>query len=117
MPTYSKQLLSGSTNGKGIFVTANGTASPTLLHTAPAGTTSLDEVYLYACNMAPSNGTVAILWGGTVFPDDITATTVTQNSGRNLLVDGRLINNGLSITVYSNGTGMVMDGFVNRITA
>lgn len=117
MATYSKQLLSGSTSGKSIFVTASGTNSPTLLHTAPSGTTSLDEVYLYACNLAPSNGTVAVMWGGTVYPNDITTATVLQNSGRNLLVDGRLLTNGLSVTVYSNGTGMVMDGFVNRITA
>ena len=36
MATYSKELLSGSTNGKGILVVETATAG-TLLHTAVSG--------------------------------------------------------------------------------
>jgi hypothetical protein len=46
MPTFSRQLLSGSTNGREIPVAA--TATPgTLLHTGVTGTTAFDEVYLW----------------------------------------------------------------------
>ena len=49
MATYSKQLLSGGTNGKNIKVAATATAGTTI-HTANAGTTDIDEIWLYACN-------------------------------------------------------------------
>ena len=43
MATFTKTLLSGSTNGKAILVAA--TATPgTTIHTAVAGTSSLDEM-------------------------------------------------------------------------
>ena len=43
MATYSKQLLSGGTNGKNIKVAATATAGTTI-HTAVAGTTDIDEI-------------------------------------------------------------------------
>jgi hypothetical protein len=116
MATYTKHLLSASTSGRGILVTATGTNTPTLIHTAQAGTNSLDELYLYASNMALSNGTLAVCWGGTVFPNDITTTPLLPGAGRVLVMDGRLIQDNLVVSAYSNGTAVVVDGFVNRIT-
>ena len=47
MATFSRVLLSGGTSGAPIPVAA--TATPgTLIHTAVAGATSFDEVYLWA---------------------------------------------------------------------
>jgi hypothetical protein len=117
MATYTKHTLSASTSGRGILVTATGTNTPTLIHTAQSGSNILDELYLYACNLAPSNGTLAVCWGGTVFPNDITTATVLQGAGRVLVMDGRLIQDGLVVSAYSNGTAVVVDGFVNRITS
>ena len=51
MATYSKQLLSGSTNGKGIKI-AN---TSTTVHTAVAGTSDIDEIWLYAVNSSGSD--------------------------------------------------------------
>ena len=46
MATYTKRLLSGSTNGRPIKVAA--TATPgTTIHTAVTGTTDFDEVWIY----------------------------------------------------------------------
>lgn len=47
MATFSKQILSGSTDGKAILVTATATAGTTI-HTASSTTTTLDEVWIYA---------------------------------------------------------------------
>ena len=49
MSSLSKQLLSGSTNGRMIKVVAVATPG-TLIHTAIAGAVDIDEVWLYACN-------------------------------------------------------------------
>ena len=49
MATYSKTILSGSTDGRGILVTATATAG-TLIHTGSATATTLDEIWLYAVN-------------------------------------------------------------------
>ena len=50
MATFSRVLLSGGTSGAPIPVAA--TATPgTLVHTAVAGATSFDEVYLWASNV------------------------------------------------------------------
>lgn len=116
---YSKQLLSGSTNGKNIVVNGTGTAAPTLIHTAVAGTSSFDEVYLYAHNISGATTSISICWGGTNYPDDFLSTALTAGLGRQLLVDGKLLQNGLSISAYVTVTGtnsILVDGFVNRIS-
>jgi hypothetical protein len=116
---YSKALLSGSTNGKNIVVTGNGTSNAVTIHTAPAGTNTLDEVYLYAHNLGIAGFVVNIGWGGTVYPNDFTAVNLTNGQGRILIEDGRLIQNGLSVIAYTATAGtnlVVIDGFVNRIT-
>ena len=116
---YSKQLLSASTNGKNILVNGTGTAAPTLLHTAVSGTASLDELYIYAHNTTGASQTFTLLWGGTVVPDDSLSLSVAAGLGRQLLIDGKLLQNGLAVSAYVAAAGtnaIVVDGFVNRIT-
>jgi len=68
MATFTKTLLSGSTNGKAILVAA--TATPgTTIHTAVAGTSSLDEIWLYAVNSSNSDVKLTIEWGETTAPN------------------------------------------------
>ena len=75
MPSYSKQLLSGSTNGRGILVAATATAG-TLIHTAVSGTSSLDEVWLYAHNTSASAVKLTLEWGGVTSPNDLIEVTI-----------------------------------------
>ena len=57
MATYSKAHFSQSTNGRGILVAATSTPG-TLIHTAVAGTSDIDEVWIYAaCNTGTSKKT------------------------------------------------------------
>jgi hypothetical protein len=68
MSTYTKQLLSGSTNGLGIKLTQTSTPGNTL-HTAVSGTSALDEIWLYAYNAHTADVVLTIEWGQTTVPD------------------------------------------------
>jgi hypothetical protein len=115
MATYSKLILSGSVNGKQIALTgSNNSSSVTPIHTAIAGTTSVDEIYLYAACNAANSVTCSILWGSSSVADSISA-VINPAQGRVLLVDGKLLQNELVVSGYGSGTGVVIDGFVNRV--
>jgi len=115
MAVLSKEKLSGSTDGKQIKVAA--TATPgTLIHTAVSGTTDLDEIWLYAYNHHTANVDLTIEWGGVASPDDLVQITIPFKAGRFLVVDGKLLQNGLIVRAFASVANVVMiDGFVNRI--
>jgi hypothetical protein len=116
MATYSKKLLSGSTNGKGIKVAATATAG-TVIHTAVAGTSSLDEVWLYAHNTSATAVKLTLEWGGVAAPDDhIEINIGAEGTGLILVAPGILLQNGLIVRAFA-GTGNVINifGYVNRI--
>ena len=99
------------------MVAAVTSASAVPIHTAVAGTSSIDEVWIYAYNDDTSNHLLSILWGGTVEPNNVTRTAIPFKSGRVLCVDGMLLNNGLTIQAYADVSGSIMiDGFVNNIS-
>lgn len=115
MATYSKQLLSGSTNGKQIKVVAT-SSSGTLIHTAVSGTTGLDEVWLYAMNTDTTSRKLTIQWGGTASPDDLIELTIPAESGYTLVVPGLLIQNSLVIRAFAaTANVIVIGGYVNRV--
>lgn len=118
MATYSRQLLSGSTNGKPIPVAA--TATPgTLIHTAVAGTTGFDEVYLWVSNVTGSAATLTLEFGGTSDPGDhmIKAVSIPANSGPTPVSFGQVLQNGLVVRAFSGtASALNVSGFVNRIS-
>ena len=116
MATYTKTLLSVSTNGRGIKVVA--TASPgTTIHTAVSGTSSWDEIWLYAYNSSGSLVGLTIQWGGTTAPDDSILIYLMPQSGLQLIVPGLLLNNSLLVKAFADAANVVtIHGFVNRIT-
>lgn len=116
MATYTKTLLSGSTNGKGILIAQTATAGD-LIHTGVTGTSSFDEVYLYAYNGHTASVVLTIEWGEATVPNGNIVITIPNKAGRLMVVDGRLINNGLVIRAFAATTNViVIDGFVNQIT-
>jgi hypothetical protein len=116
MATYSKQLLSGSTNGKGIKVAATATAG-TVIHTAVAGTSSLDEVWLYAHNTSSAVVKLTIEYGGVSSPDDhIEINIGAEGTGLVLVAAGILLQNGLVVRAFAGTTNVInIFGYVNRI--
>lgn len=117
MATYSRVLLSGSTNGRAIPVAA--TATPgTAIHTAVAGTLSFDELYLWASNVTVSAATLTIEWGGVTDPGDhmVKTCSIPANSPPIPIVTGQVLNNTLLVKAFSGTASAInLTGYVNRI--
>jgi len=113
---FTKKLLSGSTNGKGILVAATATTGTTI-HTAVTGTSSLDEIWLYATNTSAAAVVLNIEWGEAgSSPSTNTVVTIPAKAGRFMVCDGRLLQNGLIVTAFAGTTNViVIDGYVNAI--
>ena len=117
MTTYSKVLLSGCVQGKGIKVVATATAGTTI-HTAVAGTSSMDEIWLYAVNSDTTERKLTLEWGEATAPDGNIELTIPAESGLVLVVPGLLLQNGLVIKAFAAAANVVLiHGYVNRVTA
>lgn len=116
MASYEKRLLSGGTNGRNIKVAA--TATPgTTIHTAVSGTTSLDEVFIYAVNMHTAAVTLTIEFGGTTSTDDLVDISLEVDKGAYLVIPGWLLQNGLLVRAFASVANVVnINGYVHRIT-
>jgi len=117
MATYSRQLLSGSTNGRAILVAA--TATPgTTIHTAVSGTTSFDEIYAWATNTDTATLTLTIEFGGTTDPNDLIVKTLTlpANSPPIPVLTGQVLNGAVVCRAFAGTANLIIiSGFVNRI--
>lgn len=124
MANFSKQFLSQSVNGASIPITLTGilpSISGTLVHTAVAGTASMDEIYLYFSNSAISDGIVITTFGAVTTGNSF-YTVVPAQGGRVLSCDGRLLQNSLPVSCLASGansiasSGISVDGFINRLS-
>lgn len=120
MATYSKQILSGSTDGKAIKVAAT-SSSGTTIHTGSTTATTLDEVWLYAVNSSASDVKLTVQWGGTTSPDDDIEYTVKAENGLYLIVPGLILKGNATALVVrafaATANVITISGYVNRITA
>ena len=120
MATFSKELLSASTDGRAIKVAATATAG-TLIHTGSTTATTIDELWLYAMNTDSADRKLTMEWGGVTVPDDLIEITIGAEAGLVLVAPGLLIKgNSTALLVRAfAATANVVDihGYVNRITA
>ncbi len=117
MATFTKVAISGAANGLPVKVAATGTTGTTI-HTAPAGTTSFEEIWLWAVNSDTTARKLTLEWGATTAPDSNIEVTIPAESGLVLVSPGLLLQNGLLVTAFAAVTNVVcIHGFVNRITA
>ena len=120
MATFSKEKLSGSTDGRLIKVAATATAGTTI-HTGSATATTYDEIWLYAVNSDTTARKLTIEWGGVTSPDDNIEVTVAAENGLLLVVAGLVIKGNatpLVVRAFCATANVVMiGGYVNRITA
>ncbi len=117
--TYTKTILSGSSDGRGILVTT--TASPgDTVHTGPTNTSHIHEVYLYAVNSSGTDVKVTVQFGGTTSPDDVIEFTVPAEDGLYQLVPGLVLKGNASpkiVRVFAASANVVsVFGYVNTIT-
>lgn len=115
MATYTKEKLSGSSNGRQIKVAA--TATPgTLIHTATAGIVNMDEVWLYVTNNHTASLALTIEFGGVSSPDDLIQMSIPSKTGLFLIVPGFLLNNGLVVRAFAQTANQLcISGWVNHI--
>lgn len=117
MATYTKKLLSGSTNGKGIKVAATSTLGTTI-HTALSGTSNLQEIFLYAFNSSTSAVDLTIEWGEATVPDGNIVKSIPAKDGLYCVVPGLLLQNSLVVTAFASSANVVIiHGYVHEITA
>jgi len=121
MATFSKQILSGSTDGKAVKVTGTGTAGAVTVHTGSSTATTLDEIWVYANNTSASDVKLTIEWGGTTSPDDLIEFTVKAENGLYLIIPGLVLKGNATPLVVRAFAGtanvITLSGYVNRITA
>jgi len=116
MATFSKRLLSASTDGRAIKVVATATAG-TLIHTAVTGTSNLDEIWLYAVNTSTSDVKLTVEWGDATAPDSHIEITVVAEAGLVCVAPGLLLNNATTVRAFAGTANVItIHGFVNRIT-
>jgi hypothetical protein len=118
MATFTKTILSGSTDGRAIKVAA--TATPgTLIHTGSTTAATLHEVWLYAFNSDTANVKLTVEWGGVTAPDDSIEVTIPLESGLFLIVPGLLIKGNATALVVrafaATANVLTINGFVNVI--
>ncbi len=115
MATYSKVILSGSTDGMNIKVAATATAGTTI-HTADASAT--DEIYLWAVNSDTSDQKLTIEWGNTTpTPDVLVEFTVPAEDGYYPIIPGLPLTNSKVVRAFAaSGNVIMIAGYVNRIT-
>lgn len=115
MPSFSKQHLSASVNGRPVGIST--TSSPgTAIHTAVTGSNAIDEVWLYARSNLASPTQLTIEWGNTTPDDRITVDVPFSGSGLQLVVPGLTISSGSIIRAFGLSSGSIfISGYVNRI--
>ena len=110
-------VLSGSTNGRGIKVTATTSGGANTIHTATSTDGVIDEVWLYCYNSGSSALVLYLCLGGTTDPDDIIKITIPTQTGDILVLAGECFNGGVVIKAYAQTANyLVIRGYVNRIT-
>jgi hypothetical protein len=123
MATFSKQLLSASTDGRAIKVAATSIASsPTLIHTGSSTTSTFEEVWIYAQNNNSADVALRLGFGGVTDPDDIIEYTVKTKGGLYLIVPGLILKGNASAALTIRAAAATanvisLSGYVNRITA
>jgi hypothetical protein len=118
--TFTKNKLSGSTDGLAVKVTGTNTAGAVTVHTAVAGTTAgvFDEIWIYANNTSTSSVKLTIEWGTTTAADGNIEVTILPEAGLVTMIPGLILQNARVVKAFAGTADVILlTGFVNSITA
>lgn len=104
MATFEGRLLSGSTNGQPIKVTAT-TYPGVVVHTAVSGTSSIDYISLTASNQHSADVRLWFTWGDT--PTASMAFDVPTLDGKYVVTDREPLQNSLIVRTYADVANVV----------
>jgi hypothetical protein len=122
MATFTKVLLSGSTQGKAIKIAATTSGSAgTTIHATGTSSSVIDELWLYAYNSASTATALTVQWGGVTAVDNEIKITIPPTSGLTLTVPGLIVTGTGSaantVAAYAATTNVItISGYVNRIS-
>ena len=119
MATFTKQLLSGSSQGQPITVVQTASTGTTI-HATGTSSTTIDEVWLYANNTSTSPVLLTVQFGGTTAPQNSKPITLAPQSGDVLIVAGLPLTGTGSVasTIYAyaaTASVITISGYINRI--
>lgn len=120
MATFTKQRLSGSTDGMAIKVTGTNSASAVTVDTAVASTTvgTFDEIWIYANNTSTSAVKLTLEWGTATAADGNIELTIAAEAGLVLVVPGLILQNSRVVKAFAGTADVILlTGYVNAITA
>lgn len=119
MATFSKTILSGSTDGKAVKVTGTSTGATVTVHTGSATASTFHEIWIYANNTSATDVKLTLEWGTATAADGNIEYTVKAENGLYLIVPGLLLKgNATALTVKAfAGTAdvILLTGYVNVI--
>jgi hypothetical protein len=119
MASFSKIVLSGSTDGRGVLISGTTSGGANTVHTASSTATVYDEVWLYAQNTSTSSLKLTVEWGGTGAGDTLEV-VVPGEAGLTLVSPGLVLKGNatpLVIKAFAATTNVVaVYGYVNRIS-
>ena len=122
MATFTKVLLSGSTQGKAIKIAATTSGSNgTTLHATGTSSSVIDELWLYAYNSSSSAVVLTIQWGGITAVDNEYKLSIPPTTGLTLVVPGLILTGdgttASTTRAYAGTTNVItVSGYVNRIS-
>jgi hypothetical protein len=118
--TFTKNKLSGSTDGMAIKLTGNTTGGAVTVHTSVAGTTAgiFDEIWIYANNTSTSAVKLTIEWGTATAADGNIEQTIAGEAGLVLVISGLILQNSKIVKAFAGTADVILlTGYVNSITA
>ena len=120
MATYSKQLLSASSQGQPITVVATASTGTTI-HATGTSASVIDEVWLYAVNTSSAPVTLTIQYGGTGAVVNAIPIVIPADIGLLLVVPGLVLTGtgsaASNIYAYADTANVLtISGYVNRIS-
>ena len=120
MATFTKILLSASSQGKAIKVVATA-SSGTTIHATGTSASIIDEVWIYAYNSASTATALTVQYGGTTSVDNDIKITVPPTTGLTLVVPGLILTGdgttASTIRAYAATANVItLSGYVNRIS-
>ena len=114
MATVTRELLSGSSNGRQILITTTATPGD-VIHTAHA--TLRDEIFIWVSNTTTSPVKLTIEWGGVTVPNDLLEQTIPPEAGDLLIIAGKVLTGSVICRAFAaTANVLVASGYVNRIT-
>ena len=117
MATYSKHIISGSTAGAPIAISASAATTANALHVCGTGTTTIDEVYIQVFNTSTTDYLLTVQIGGTTTNEQLPYTVPGQGGPYQILA-GHCIHSAATISAFGTAGNLAMKaiGYVNRIS-